>query len=1504
MDIRIPAVRPVSSNFSDSYTRLSGENSASLYTVITPVFAENLNIKALVDLGFRRLPDNRIYTDRVLTKDDWRTIDASITKFEPMRAAMVANLAPGQSADVIPLEVAEYLVDQYIKDQSVIAQVVSAARGGAVEQVDIDVVMQCIAEGDLNDTTAAAVSYAIISLVESGTVARNSKRFLATYNACLEISGEPAIQTLDSIFPPQQSGQLLKRAGDIVAIVDRGKPHRFALSRDWYEDDITVTVKKNLDLMVAGIPLQIDYDVPVSHVIKLGAVLESASNPPVDESGEQSEITTATAAPEEPEDSMQEVDEVRSIADVGIQSPLSTESGETEERSESPLPVESASGDDDIESSHQIDDSTVSSIGNVSDDYDFYTLFETIEWPERDELEAFRAQRHTFPLWLEQLASSMEETAEVSCTLHKLKQLEQVVRDALDRQKLVASGEVFCLRSRGRDGFQVVVGEKTFCVDEYGSLRDAVEAVVANISAKIAFRKKVSERMKSDDFKACVEFLGLSDYYNEPPHQLIDSTLHISFDATHQKRLSAYSVVIGGVFSSCGSVVVSKIGTEKYFAHLRIPAATIQGEDISSLPHLGNPDRWIVEDSAEKALTVLLDSIEASPLVGSNEHFIGYDRKQIEARASAPLLQVAGLALPFDGGRVWTKEDFGSLVVDELHHKLRIDKGWLESNWKERLSTALAQNGIVVFASSKRQTSYDICTVKELHEKYGGDRLYAADQLIAGIKGRRGFSRAKALVFDPLKIIDHELYDQVIQMANPPENRNVAVGSRAGARQDVGEVRGMARKNMSSLSAEEVKEHTGQLPYRYLKTAVNKNKLWPNVSPAKMREKGYDLPVAVLAKTYRSLFPSEPLDYSVEEDVDHFVSSICELREVFSDPKAKLDDVLNDLVGWHEEFCPVSLDPDSLAVEGFQSADFDRNAKRLWLTVLVRSRARDPAIYRFTQGKVSNRPAGALSSALALEADGSGWDKYLAENAVSSNRATRSSFSDLPHLEHLERTGPDRRANGSPTDERSLIHNFGFSGVEYGSWTNQSERELCMEFTYDSFADLADVMGVPPKALSMGGRIGLAYGSRGRGGRGAALAHFEPFNQAINLTRMKGAGSLCHEYFHAFANHFARLKGPLSLDVFEAISEQLDRSNEDLVVSGAVAGNVRVELYEAFIDLYRTMAFSPSDSSPDLVASEFQSRCRSIDKREKRKTSYWSAPSEMFARTMEVWVYDKLVEKGIYNNYLIRPDRFKGELFSDQYPTREEMAVLSPKIDKMMSMLQTRPVTITHPIGEEMALPVLYSRDDILGEDSYRVESSGELAATIAVNEVYKMLGGKAAVRITSDLFDHNKKPVAGSWDQVQRLISFSDSLLSKGVVDHESWHAAESLLLTKAELRMVRETFAPSSDAYVRLVTAMERDGKRHLVDQDFENPAEVAAYGFQYWSKGSLKLDEKNPVAAVFQKIKDVLRDILSISHQAGYRSTEKLFADFARGELASREMLESYPVCAKNPELPVLG
>lgn len=128
------------------------------------------------------------------------------------------------------------------------------------------------------------------------------------------------------------------------------------------------------------------------------------------------------------------------------------------------------------------------------------------------------------------------------------------------------------------------------------------------------------------------------------------------------------------------------------------------------------------------------------------------------------------------------------------------------------------------------------------------------------------------------------------------------------------------------------------------------------------------------------------------------------------------------------------------------------------------------------------------------------------------------------HLKSLTRVGDDWRDGKDITGE-TLIATFGFRGVEYGNWVPNAERQVVLNHAFDAFMDLAYVIGLSSDKLdmiSMNGALALGFGSRGSG---HALAHYEPLRDVINITKIKGAGSLAHEWFHAFDAYLGRLTG-------------------------------------------------------------------------------------------------------------------------------------------------------------------------------------------------------------------------------------------------------------------------------------------------------------------------------------------------------------------------------------------
>ena len=240
--------------------------------------------------------------------------------------------------------------------------------------------------------------------------------------------------------------------------------------------------------------------------------------------------------------------------------------------------------------------------------------------------------------------------------------------------------------------------------------------------------------------------------------------------------------------------------------------------------------------------------------------------------------------------------------------------------------------------------------------------------------------------------------------------------------------------------------------------------------------------------------------------------------------------------------------------------------------------------YYFAEGFSTRKEAEA-----ALEKNRAEWEGFVKDIIRKRQEYVYFDGKNAP------RVGKDYRG-GKDVTEKDFAEAFGFRGVQFGNWTNQNDRQAAVNNAYDSFMDLANIIGVSPRALSLNGELGIAFGSRGSG---KANAHYESDNVVINLTKTRGAGSLAHEWWHALDNYFARQAkvpaGFVTSDKKLAMREQLRWAFDDLI--------------------------------DDVAKSDYNERSR-------ERGTYWGNPIEETARLFEEWVVDEQAKRGERNHFL------------------------------------------------------------------------------------------------------------------------------------------------------------------------------------------------------------------------------------------------------------------------------
>lgn len=239
------------------------------------------------------------------------------------------------------------------------------------------------------------------------------------------------------------------------------------------------------------------------------------------------------------------------------------------------------------------------------------------------------------------------------------------------------------------------------------------------------------------------------------------------------------------------------------------------------------------------------------------------------------------------------------------------------------------------------------------------------------------------------------------------------------------------------------------------------------------------------------------------------------------------------------------------------------------------------------------------------------------------------------------RVGKEYRPAGTVITPERFSQEFGFRGVQFGNWVEQERRAQDLNNAYDALLDMADIIRIPARAVSLDGTLGLAFGARGKANE---LAHYERDHVVINLNKKNGAGSLGHEWWHALDNYFSRQDG------------QNEMTSENPKANSAL----RPEMKEAYQGVLKA------------ITDTFYSRSVNLDKL--RSKPYWSTRTEMTARAFESYLVYKAKQEGHSNDYLaniVNPEAYLGGKERFPYPTDTEMPAIAAAFDRFFNTLKT-----------------------------------------------------------------------------------------------------------------------------------------------------------------------------------------------------------------------------------------
>lgn len=277
-----------------------------------------------------------------------------------------------------------------------------------------------------------------------------------------------------------------------------------------------------------------------------------------------------------------------------------------------------------------------------------------------------------------------------------------------------------------------------------------------------------------------------------------------------------------------------------------------------------------------------------------------------------------------------------------------------------------------------------------------------------------------------------------------------------------------------------------------------------------------------------------------------------------------------------------------------------------------------------------------------------------------------------PYLAHICREGENYR-EGKNITGKDMMETFGLKAGEFGEGESQKERQTKLNMSFDAFKDLAKALGIQDADIALDDQLAIAFGARGSG---YAAAHFEPEKNVINLTRLRGAGSLAHEFGHA-------------LDFFVAKKFELTThyATKSAYQKGTPMENVVNAMKYTTVDGVRHQT------------DFYQNAKRLDDLHSFAGKGYWRSDVEMFARAFSCYVMDKLAPERC--DYLCGHSEICSfDPITDKpiytYPMGEERKRINAEFDKLMENLKEK--GIFHQREEQLETKPTIKEDKVFDE--------------------------------------------------------------------------------------------------------------------------------------------------------------------------------------------------------------
>lgn len=265
----------------------------------------------------------------------------------------------------------------------------------------------------------------------------------------------------------------------------------------------------------------------------------------------------------------------------------------------------------------------------------------------------------------------------------------------------------------------------------------------------------------------------------------------------------------------------------------------------------------------------------------------------------------------------------------------------------------------------------------------------------------------------------------------------------------------------------------------------------------------------------------------------------------------------------------------------------------------------------------------------------------IAQNALSAKKTSGKVKIKTETDKMRERVGEDYRS-GRDITTNELLDTFGFRAIEFGNYVSQKERQSFLNNIYDSLMDMSKILGISPKGLSLGGKLAIAYGARGKS---AASGHYEPYKNVINVTKTSGNGVFAHEWMHALDYYFSNFN-PENI-----------YSSAPHATSGEYKSDIRDEVKSSFDNLMSV-----------IKASDYYKRSVALNE-------YYSSDTELAARALQDYIIRKLEERGQVNDFLsnhITPEEWSGSEKTYPFPSGKEVETIGEAFNNLFDTIDEK----------------------------------------------------------------------------------------------------------------------------------------------------------------------------------------------------------------------------------------